>query len=92
MGRAKGVMSAADVDALVESLPKVEIINIMRWRPKDFVHGFPEIRNDPPGYGDLIYEEDENFPTQDEATDQRLSWFSVVCRPLTTPWPNPKPK
>ncbi|KAI9763565.1 MAG: hypothetical protein M1840_000427 [Geoglossum simile] len=78
MGRAKGVMSAADVDALVECLPKVEIINIMRWRPKDYVHGFPEVRNDPPGYGDLIYEEDENFPTQDEGADQRLSWFSVA--------------
>ncbi|KAI9772139.1 MAG: hypothetical protein M1839_002551 [Geoglossum umbratile] len=78
LGRAKGVVSAADVDALVECLPNMEVLNIIRWRPKDFIHAFPEARDDPPGYGELVYEEDENFPTQDEEADQRSPWFSVA--------------
>ncbi|KAH0541218.1 hypothetical protein FGG08_004274 [Glutinoglossum americanum] len=78
LGRAKGVLGPAEVDVLVECLPKAEEIIVSRWRPANFLYGDSDIRMDPPGFGEMVYEEDEEFATQEVVEEEGDGiWFSA---------------
>ncbi|KAH0560076.1 hypothetical protein GP486_003398, partial [Trichoglossum hirsutum] len=74
LGRAKGVLGPAEVDVLVDCFPAIEHLHVSDWRPAGFDYAFPVILLDPPGFGELAYEEDEEFPVQE---GEESPWFSV---------------